>query len=265
LLKAANPKISVILYLNSVMLFPFYSLATRFWFDAPTDSLLLHNADGSLGTIQNDAGLGNLTVPNWGLPTARNVMLNEIRNYTSGGAFDGIFSDKAVKDSSNGQICNHGCINLTHTDAVAWSAGHRQLMQDAQILLGGGVNMRKAGSLNGNDGPNVSTYTEFSATLDNVQKLGELRKQVTGDVFAYAGKHCDDSIVAAYLIGLEPRVFLQCEDWLEEFGFPLGEPNGAASAKGQVYTRAFASGTVATFDAKENKGSVKWASRVALL
>ena len=124
-----------------------------------------------MGHLQNDAGLGNLTVPHWGLPAARELLLNEVRHYSSSPAvatvapgssgrgslllgplplgstvFDGIFSDKAVKDASGDQVCNHGCINLTSADAVAWTAGHKQLMRDAQSALGGGFNMRKMAS-----------------------------------------------------------------------------------------------------------------------
>ena len=64
------------------MMFPFYQLAASFASPAH-DALLLHNADGSVGHLQNDAGLGNLTVPHWGLPAARELLLNEVRHYSS--------------------------------------------------------------------------------------------------------------------------------------------------------------------------------------
>ena len=85
-LKAANPKLAVLMYLNSMMLFPFYSLAARY-FSQP--SLLLHDEAGRLVLLQNDAGLGNLTVPDWGQAAARELWWEELRNYTDTGLFDG--------------------------------------------------------------------------------------------------------------------------------------------------------------------------------
>ena len=96
-LKSLNPNISTIIYINSVMLFPMYSYVQQFWGDGPNEPLLLRDAKtGKIGHIQNDAGLGNLTVPNWGLPAAVDLMVATVVNLTSGergrGAFDGIFS-----------------------------------------------------------------------------------------------------------------------------------------------------------------------------
>jgi hypothetical protein len=118
-LKAANPKLSVLMYLNSMMMFPFYSLASRY---LSQPSLLLHDQAGQLVTLQNDAGLGNLTVPDWGQAAARELWWGELQNYTGTGFFDGVFADKARKNANKDQLCNHGCGNLSHSVAVAWGA-----------------------------------------------------------------------------------------------------------------------------------------------
>ena len=117
-LKAANPRISMIIYLNSVMLFPMYSYVEQFWGDAPAQPLLLRDAKtGNIGHIQNDAGLGNLTVPNWGLPKAVDLMVQTVVNLTSGergrGAFDGIFSGS---DIVYVMPCMHTHRHKTHTN-----------------------------------------------------------------------------------------------------------------------------------------------------
>ena len=89
--------------------------------------------------------------------------------------------------------------------------------------------------------------------------MKSLRQQLTGNIYAYAGKSCSEAEVAAFLIGIEHGLFLQCGTWREEFSSPLGTPRGTAKQSGSVYTRSFASGTVATFDSISNTGSVAWA------
>ena len=50
---------------------------------------ILHDKQNRLVTLQNDAGMGNLTVPDWGQAAARNLWWEELRNYTSTGLIDG--------------------------------------------------------------------------------------------------------------------------------------------------------------------------------
>lgn len=259
-LKAANPKISVILYLNSMLNFPTYDL-TGHYFANP--SLLLHDKHGKIGTLQNDAGLGNLTVPDFSLVEARNMWLQAIRNATATGFIDGVFADKAVKNANNDQVCNHGCIELAHDKAVSWGNGHIGMVREGHSQLGNGVMMRKAGSLEEGE-TDASVYNEWASppNLENVQKTLDMRQQVTGYVFAYAGKKCSTATVAAFLMVLDSRVFLQCQDWLEEFEKPLGKPNGPAVVNGNVWTRSFSSGTSATWDSKTKEGSISWASLI---
>eukprot|EP01051_Picozoa_sp_SAG22_P011203 SAG22_NODE_1059_length_5764_cov_3.282966_1_plen_338_part_00 len=258
-LKAANPKLSVLMYLNSVMLFPFYALAARY---ESQPSLLLHDEHGRLVRLQNDAGLGNLTVPDWGQAAARELWWEELRNYTATGLIDGVFADKARKDAAKDQLCNHGCGNLSHSVAIAWGTGHLQLMTEGQRMVNpGGVVMRKdILDLTGKEGTTNMNF-DFSASLASIEEMAALRKKLTGNIYAYAGKSCSGAEVAAFLIGIDERMFLQCGAWLDEFSYPLGRPLGPANQTGSVYTRRFASGTVATFDSKSpGTASVAWAS-----
>merc|ERR1712139_205812 len=98
--------------------FPTYDLTGHYWAD---QNLLLHDKHGKIGTLQNDAGLGNLTVPDFSLPQARDMWLQAIKNATATGWIDGVFADKAVKNANSDKVCNHGCIELTHDKAVAWA------------------------------------------------------------------------------------------------------------------------------------------------
>lgn len=259
-LKKVNPKISVVMYLNSLLNFPNYHL-TGYYFANPT--LLLHDENGKIGHLQNDAGLGNLTVPDFSIAEARNLWLEAIRNATQTGLIDGIFADKAVKNANEDQVCNHGCIKLKHDKAEAWAAGHLNIVRTGHAQLGDGIMMRKGGSLV--DGErDASVYNEWSSppTKANVEETIKLRQQVTGYVFAYAGKKCDSNTVAAFLMVMDTRVYLQCETWLDEFDKSLGEPTGPTSIVHDVYSRSFASGTTATWNSKTGKGSITWATAV---
>jgi hypothetical protein len=131
-------------------------------------------------------------------------------------------------------------------------------------MIGRGVVMRKdILDLTGNEGWTNMNF-DFSASLMSIHKLTSLRKQLTGNIYAYAGKSCSEAEVSAFLIGIDDRVFLQCGAWLDEFSKPLGRPLGPAKCVGSVYTRKFASGTVATFDSKNpGNASVVWAKSPA--
>ena len=127
-----------------------------------------------------------------------------------GCVYVGVFADKARKNANKDQLCNHGCGNLSHSVAQAWGAGHLQLMTEGQRMLRHGVVMRKdVLDLTGNEGWTIMNF-DFSASLASIQEMAALRKQLTGNIYAYAGKACSESEVAAFLIGIEEGMFLQC-------------------------------------------------------
>lgn len=76
--------------------------------------------------------------------------------------------------------------------------------------------------------------------------------------------------IAAFLIGAGEYAYFGCgrwngtkDDtmpftWRPEYDKPLGFPKGLAKYSNGVWTRLFASGTEVTFDAKNNKGTIKW-------
>lgn len=70
---------------------------------------------------------------------------------------------------------------------------------------------------------------------------------------------CSEDLVAKFLVAVEEGGLLGCNGWQDEYGNPLGKPLGHATLSGQVYTRHFESGTVATYDEKSKSGSVTWA------
>jgi len=256
-IKKINPNVSITFYLNSVMSFPMYHYDALLYKNV---SLLLHDKTGKIGKLQNDAGMKNLSVPDFGQEGARQLHLAEIKKYMDTGAIDGIFSDKAVKSASKDQLCNHDCIDLTDDVATAWSNGHQQLMYDVQELLGEGVNMVKGGC-DWYQGNRTSIYTEnLSPNQDSIDKILAFQKAGHRFVYAYAGKNCEEEVIATFLMVVEEGTFINCYKWDPMFEKALGAPVGPAKKSGNVYTRSFASGTTATVDVKKNTGSITWAS-----
>lgn len=257
MIKAINPNVSITFYLNSVMSFPMYHYDATLYRNV---SLLLHDKNGKIGKLQNDAGMKNLSVPDFGQEGAIQNHLAEIKKYVDSGAIDGIFSDKAVKDASKDQLCNHECIDMTDDVATAWSAGHRKLMYDIQEMLGDGVNMVKGGC-SWYTGNQTAVYSEnLSPDQKSIDKILAFQKAGHRLIYAYAGKHCEEEIIATFLMVVEEGTLINCYTWDPMFEKPLGKPLGPAVKKGNVYTRSFASGTTATVDVKKNTGSISWSS-----
>lgn len=70
--------------------------------------------------------------------------------------------------------------------------------------------------------------------------------------------HCSESMVAAFLLAVEPGAFLLCNGWDDNFALRLGSPMGAAKhdAKSGAWSRNFAGGTKATW--LNGTGTVQW-------
>ena len=81
------------------------------------------------------------------------------------------------------------------------------------------------------------------------------------------------SELAAFLAGAGPYHYYGCGDWVGAgahgnfsehwmagaFDRPLGAPLADAAYAGSVWTRAFASGTTVSFDARTGRGRIRWA------
>ena len=76
--------------------------------------------------------------------------------------------------------------------------------------------------------------------------------------------------LAAFLIGMGKYSYFVCgawenypantSTWNPVYDLPLGAPRSkAVKGRDGVWRREFASGTVATFDTKQEKGAVSWA------
>lgn len=180
---------------------------------------------------------------------------------------DGCFSDRSTSSSASW--------------GSAYAAGHLKVHQELQQQLGLDKGPLIANGGETMPGVNGAMIENFRADNASLQLLFEAVAQ--GKIVeAHAGygqdgtdNHCEGvtNSLSAFLIGAGERSYYGCsrgwkiaEDpmdtvWHAEYDYKLGAPLGPATLSGTVYTRKFASGTVATFDSKSGEGNIQWASK----
>ena len=89
--KALNPSVTGIFYLNIFLLFPFYSLAGEY---QAKGALLIDSETKKPVLLRNDESMPNIFVPDFGTALGRSIMLNAVQKMIAGGAVDGIFAER---------------------------------------------------------------------------------------------------------------------------------------------------------------------------
>ena len=123
--KALNPSVTTVFYLNTLLLFPFYSLAGKY---QQQNALLIDSQTHLPVLLRNDESMPNIFVPDFGTKTGRALLLDTVEQMIKSGTVDGIFADKWPNGANrlkNGSylICNHACGHLTQAKGDAWNAG----------------------------------------------------------------------------------------------------------------------------------------------
>ena len=148
-IKAINPNVTTIMYLNFMFDFSMYHLAglvaAR---EATGEQLLLRDERGELVVLCNDANYYcNVTNFDWSKPAMIELWLDAVKNATSVGGVDGIFADHAGKGINSGrghgptpQFCNgkgkgHSCWNFTAGFAAQFNAGHEWMINTTQDMV----------------------------------------------------------------------------------------------------------------------------------
>lgn len=67
---------------------------------------------------------------------------------------------------------------------------------------------------------------------------------------------CKETLIATFLLAMEPGCFLLCNGWDADFGRPLGAPTGPAVLKNGQWAREFTGGTRVSF--ANGTGTVTW-------
>jgi len=286
-IKAQNPKVTTLLYLNSMFNFAFYNLnGIMLERERQGKPSLLRDKDGELVELCNDGNAYcNITTFDWSVPEVAELWLQALINATRRGGVDGVFADHGFEGSrmpsehdlhppNSPQLCNgngalHKCYKFTPEFAKKFNAGHDLLLnhtQDVLSKLTGGPVL---------DGP-------YAALGGNVCNFRDLRNKVLaarqghGPKIIYQCGACNpsESCMAAFLCAADKYTYMSCTQgmprgslhlpkFLPEYSKPLGEPlSDAVEGPTGVWTRKFRNPhgiTTATYDEHHHRGQVQWA------
>jgi hypothetical protein len=221
-LRKLNPKITNIMYLNSMFDFSMYNLhGEALALEAAGTRVLLRDKHDELVLLCNDGNyFCNVTNFDWTKAAARELWTQHVVNATKIGAVSGIFADHATSriypnseagPSKPPALCNgkgpinattgfgRKCWEFTHEFADKFNAGHGWLVnhtQDMLAPLGGPVI----------DGPYGKYNTEV-CDFPQMQAAVHRGQDGTGPFVLEASKGgCtpDASCIASYLLAAEP-------------------------------------------------------------
>jgi hypothetical protein len=261
-IKRVNPNVSTLLYWNSILDFPQYTLHAKM---LARPELMLH--DNSTGDIVRLDGGGHLgmDVFDFANPAARALFMSDCVNATLSGVVDGCYLDRATGTSP--------VVNLSTAQAQAYEDGHITMLNDLQATLGDGPVVGNGAYGPPHDRTNISfaQLEEFSALKSGGK--GNLSDLFTGvkngrGMLVHTMVFPTESIIAAFLIGAGPRSYFGfgswstvyeqlSQRWSPLFDFPLGPPLGDAilHEKSNTYHRQFVHVNV-SFDMETGKGDV---------
>ena len=135
--KALNPSVLGIMYINTLMAFPFYALSGKF---ESNDALLIDMYTNKPVELTNDEGMQHVYVYDWGSAKGRQLFLDFIKRLLDSGQADGLFSDKwsyrcSQVNASTWKICNNRCGYVTPAQAAAYNAGAEEVREQISKLL----------------------------------------------------------------------------------------------------------------------------------
>ena len=280
--KAINPGVSGVLYLNTLLAFPFYRLNGEY---EAADALTIDSSTGKPIVIRNDNGMEGIFVFGFDKPIGQKLYIDAVKNLTATGVVDGFFGDKwnsqakPKKDGTGWEICNHECGNVTAAQGKAWNEGKAKTLLATTAHVGDGpyygngdvftgapeianvtCNLNGKwggdGDLKSGDPRNfVAAVSKCLAThkycFFNTQ--GDQHWTVDPNDPASIQSKCTGDCLARFLLGVEEGAILGTEGWDESYANPLGNPLAPALYTPQsasapaTLTREFQSGTKVIF------------------
>jgi len=149
--RAINPNVSTALYLNTLLLFPFYGLAQQY---IDQGALLMDSRTNAPVELVNDDGMHGVYVPDFGTQQGRDLWLGTVKGWLASGLVDGIFADKwpdqAHGNKSNASemvVCNHVCGHVSTAKGIAWNQGKLWVRGNVSAMLA--VESRDASTFGG--------------------------------------------------------------------------------------------------------------------
>jgi len=251
-LKAMNPEIQVIEYLNSQQAYPWYRLGHEV---AARPGLWLRDTDGEIVK----AGAGHWIFPDLAQKEAQELWYNNLINVTKTGFIDGVFVDG----------CDRGVKNTAKERQIGKIEMLKQLQKDIPGILICGSNGHVVDGLGGSQIQNWGKGEHWST-----REIPMLQKAVKAGIMFQAHGACLRDMtqqtqindLAAFLIAAGPFSYYVCggwnsapTEWFEVYDRPLGEPlTDAVLSVDGVWSRSFKRGVSVTFDTNIESGNITW-------
>ena len=251
-----NPKISTILYLNSVFDFSQYSVHAEMLADP---SQMFHNSSGDIYTVSCPSPKP-CDCFDLAQERVRELFMSICTDATDTGVVDGCFLDQAINNLGS-QLNNTA-------DQQAFANGHNQMMSQLQQRLGQGVVIANHGFGYPHDnitGVSFAMHEFFTASNQSIQEL--LLTDSNNRGMQAHGSTGSLSEVAAFLIGAGQQAYFGYGDWDKAdpaahwnedlFTKPVGKPleQGLYDSETGVWSRKFEHIEV-SFDTKNNIGQI---------
>jgi len=271
--KAANPRVQVIAYMNSVISYPWYRAARK---HVTNESWWLRDVNGTyLNNIRQNP-IETWLAWDFSKPEVGDLWIEACRNLTDTGYIDGCFMDGCANWDPNGKVDGRVVVPGPTDQATraAYADQKPKWMKRLQAQIpgvavcgsGGGWVEGVAATQVQNWGSGGTYSGKWIPMLQRAAAAG-----IVFEAHSQCGKNASDpkeqTKIAAFLIAAGRHSYYMCGgwgagrvEWFREYDLPLGEPLGNATLDlDGVYHRSFAKGTVVTFDTKSDSGTVQWA------
>ena len=220
--KKLNPSVPGIMYLNTILDFPFLRLHQTL-VDADA---LVRNVDGSVCQLINDNGMTNITVYDYSKPIGQKIWLDEVQRLVETGTVDGFYGDTmqvyAEENNQTGlwEVCktgHHTCCEMNESTAKLYNAGKNKTMEAAYRFLGRkAVFFKISDVLSGahnSPTPEQMNATIAGRTTSGLDQRGPYIHISHGDQKTSHDPHdvssdCSNDDIALFMLAVEPGAFL---------------------------------------------------------
>lgn len=220
--KKLNPSVPGIMYLNTILDFPFLRLHQTL-VDADA---LVRNVDGSVCQLINDNGMTNITVYDYSKPIGQQIWLDAVQRLVETGTVDGFYGDTmqvyAEENNQTGlwEVCkigHHTCCEMNESTAKLYNAGKNRTMEAAYRFLGPkAVFFKISDVLSGahnSPTPEQMNSTIAGRTTSGLDHRGPYIHISHGDQKTSHDPHdvasdCSNDDIALFMLAVEPGAFL---------------------------------------------------------
>ncbi len=278
-IKAINPRVSTVFYLNTLYDFETYHL----YGELEAAGGNMRDVHGRQVGLEQDGGMPACPVYDFANSSVVDRFLSYHKALVATGLVDGTFPDKsnafAMRNASLWQICEspHGatpggshawadmCAVISPEQANDYNVGRERVLDGLFDIYGadGTVwsNQTDHISIKGRTSP-----ADFIALVNERFAAGphggyRYVYVMVGDDGTRSPlvSTCTDTILAMFMLALRPGMILGCNGWEERFDLPLGDPlSPALSSSNGIWRRSFARGASVRFNESSQEGVLSW-------